>query len=553
MTAPDDRPSDLGRAAPLLLALLGVAIARLIGHFALDDVPHVMDEIAYSLQARTFASGHVSEAVHLPRAAFAMWFVDDRVRTFSVFPPGWPAVLSVGYLLGLASWVNPLLHGGAVLLVGRSARLLAGRRAGIVAAALYALSPQALLLAATFMSHSLMAFAGALVLAVGLHATAKDEPAPALAFFAIVGAALGLTAATRPLCALVLLVTVAAFAVVALVRGRARLPQAMALAAPLLLAVLLLGLYNAHLTGSMLRFPQNAFFDEHAGPVDIPLFAYHAGCNQLGFGPGHGCEATGAGPHSLTNAFSNFGDNVTAWFWLAGGGPVVFALATFVIVVGGREDRAGLRVLFAALPLTFVLYGLYWYAGTAYGARFYHVALPSLLVLAAIGVERLAQRQARILTGIVGATLLWNAFFALRAAREVAHGYWGTDARYAKLAASWKDERSLVLVAFGPGDLRSHHDVTTFMENVVWLKNIRALGALAANTPDLSGPVVFARYHPGLVRELRARFPDRRLQLYVVGTDVPDRLVPYETSGLRALEEGARAPVDNFDAYVVPQ
>ena len=553
MTASDDRPSDLARAAPLLLALLGVAIARLIGHFALDDVPHVMDEIAYSLQARTFASGHLSEAVHLPRAAFAMWFVDDRVRSFSVFPPGWPAVLSVGYLLGLASWVNPLLHGGAVLLVGRSARLLAGRRAGIVAAALYALSPQALLLAATFMSHSLVALAAALVLAVGLHAIAKDAPAPALAFFALVGGALGLTAATRPLCALVLLLLVTAFAGVALRRGRARLAQAVALGAPLLLSVLLLGLYNAHLTGSMLRFPQNAFFDEHAGPVDIPLFAYHAGCNQLGFGPGHGCEATSAGPHSVTNALSNLGDNVTAWFWLVGGGPVAFALAAFVIVVGGREDRSGLRVLFAALPLTFVLYGLYWYAGTAYGARFYQVALPSLLVLAALGLERLACRWARVFAVVLGVTLLWNGFFAVRSAREVAQGYWGTDARFAKLAARWKDERGLVLVAFGPGDLRSHHDVTTFMKDVVWLKNIRSLAALSANAPDLSGPVVFARYHPGLMRELRARFPDRRLQLYVVGTDVPDRLVPYEASGLPALEEGARAPVDNFDAYVVPQ
>src|SRR5215468_3717959 len=99
------------RLAPIAAATLGVAAARLVGHFALEDVPHVMDEIAYLLQARTFAGGHLTAPLHLPRAAFAMWFVDDRVRTFSIFPPGWPAFLAVGLWTGLASWINPLLHG----------------------------------------------------------------------------------------------------------------------------------------------------------------------------------------------------------------------------------------------------------------------------------------------------------------------------------------------------------------------------------------------------------------------------------------------------------
>jgi len=550
MKDPHARVSDLARAAPLLLALLGVAFARLIGHFALDDVPHVMDEFAYSLQARTFASGHLTEAVRLPRAAFAMWFVDDRVRTFSVFPPGWPAVLSLGYLLGIASWVNPLLHGGTVLLIARAARVTAGRFAGVLAAALYALSPQALLLGATFMSHTVVAFAAALVLAVGLNFIAEDEPAPRLAVFGVVGGTVGLAAATRPLCALTLLALAAGFAFVAWRRRRVRLADGVAFGLPLLAVVLLLGLYNAHLTGGMLRFPQNAFFDAHAGPVDLPLFAYHQGCNDLGFGRGHGCEANSAGPHSVANAFSNFGDNFTAWFWLAGGGPVAFALAVFALT--GRHERAGQGLVFAALPLTFVLYGLYWYAGTAYGARFYHVALPSLLLLAALALNRLAAKG-RVLAALLAMTLVWNAVFTVRSSTEVAQGYWGTDARFAKLAASFKDERSLVLVAFGPGDLSSHHEVTTFMTNVVWLKNIRSLAALGANAPDLSGPVVFARYHPGLMRQLRARFPDRRLMLYVVGTGVPDQLVPYETSGLAALEEEAPAPADNFDAFVVPR
>ena len=546
---------NVAAMAPLALAVLGVVLARVVARFALEDVPHVMDEIAYTLQARTFASGHLTEAAHLPRAAFAMWFVDDRERYFSIFPPGWPAVLSLGYRTGLASWVNPLLHGATTLVLARAAGVVAGKRAATLAAALYALSPQAILVAASFMSHALVAFTAAVVLAVGVRMLAKGEP-PRLPTLLAAGTALGLSAATRPLCAVVLLVTLALFALVALRRGRLRLVHVAALGAPALVFLALLGGYNAHLTGSMLRFPQTAFFDQHAPPVDLPLFTYHPGCNSLGFGHGHGCEAgVGGAGHSLKNALSNLGDNLTAWLWLAGGGPLAFGLAIFGAALRGDPgERTARLVTFAAIPSTLVLYGLYWYAGTCYGARFYQVALPALLVLAALGLDRLARSKQAWFRAAITLVLLWNGFFGVRGATEIARSYWGTDARFARLAAGWTDQDALILVAFTDEDLRGHYDLTTFMRDVIWLKNIRSLGALAVNSPDPeASPVIFARYHPGLVRGLRERFPRRKLHLYTVGVHQPDRLMPYSATGLGALEQGAAPPLDNFDAFIVPQ
>jgi 4-amino-4-deoxy-L-arabinose transferase-like glycosyltransferase len=552
---------DSTRLAPIAFALLGVAVARLTASLALADVPHVMDEIAYTLQARMFAGGHLTAPLHLPRAAFAMWFVDDRVRTFSIFPPGWPAVLAIGVLLGAAAWVNPLLHGATTLLVARVARGLGdsgdggdsggeeewGSRAAVFAAAIYALSPQAVLLAASRMSHTLVAFAAAAVLATGLRLIRRD-PSPLHA--AALGAALGVAAVTRPLCAVALGSAAALFVVLGLRRRVLRPAHLAALAGPAVVLVALLGAYNAHLTGNPLRFPQEAYFDEHAPPIDHRIFRYGPGCNRLGFGPGHGCEALPDGMHTVAHAFWNAGVNLKAWLWLAGGGPLAFVLA--FLAVAERRERRARGVVLAVIPAVLLLYGLYWYAGTCYGARFYHAALPSLLVLAALGLDRIASAGRQRTAAVVFAVfLLANGITGWLAAREVSRFYWGTDDRFARLAAAWSKPPALILVAFAPGAPIGRYRYTSFLHRVTWAENIRSLGALGGNSPTLEGPVVFARYHPALMSGIRARFPDRQLWLYLMGTGGQDLLVPYESSGLPALEAGSVQPKDNFDGFTL--
>jgi 4-amino-4-deoxy-L-arabinose transferase-like glycosyltransferase len=562
-------PSRRERLALLALAALAVVLARLVGAFALESVPHVMDELAYALQAKTFASGHLTMPVHVPRGAFAMWFVDDRARTFSIFPPGWPAVLAIGEALGVAAWVNPLLHGATTLVVARIARRLGGARAGVLAAAIYATCPQAILLAASFMSHTLVALTAAVALAASLALVddagagapgAPGDPAASsgrraraerAAHAAAIGAALGVAAATRPLCAVAIGIATAALLAPALARRRLSLRDLAVVVAPAAACVGLLLAYNHALTGHALRFPQTAFFDEHAPPVDIPLFQYHPGCNDLGFGPGHGCETTlPGGMHTLANALSNTGDNLTAWLFLAGG-PIAFALA-LAALAGASRMRERLTIG-SPIPLVIVLYGLYWYAGTCYGARFYHAALPSLAILAALGAAALFERRRAVAAAVLAAGLLWNGAYGARAVAEISHGYWGTDARFARLSASWSRPPALVLVAFGPGTARGRYALTTYLRDVPWLANIRALGALGANRPDLSGPVVFARYHPGAMAELRAAFPDRERWLYVMNVGRPDRLVRYEATGLEDLEAKTPRPRDDFDGYFVPE
>lgn len=557
------------RLVVLALAVAGVLAARLVGHLALGDMAHVMDEIAYLFQAKLFAKGQLRAPEALPRAAFTMWFLEDRGARFGIFPPGWPAVLAVFVKVGLASWANPLLHGGTVLLVGRAGQRLGGGKVAVASALLYALSPQAVLLAASFMSHALVALCAAVVLVIGTELVFPDaddplgaRARPASAGLALAaGLAVGLTAATRPLCGILL----GAFLTLALGLATARgglaplVRPAVLLGAGALPPVLGLLGFNRALTGSALRFPQMAYFDEHLAPADLPFFQYRKGCNALGLGPGHGCDLTvHDARHTLANALSNLGDNMTAWLLLACGPLLVVGV---VLALARRETRARAAMLLSVPLLSIVLYALYWHGGTCFGARFYQSALPAAIIVVALGATNLPRVSAAARQRAGGALLAfamaWNVFAYVRTWKEIADpvwGYWAVDDRYAKLASGWKHGPSVVMVAFGPDDLYNPRLGWTAIvpDGAMWMLNIRALASLAQNPVDLAeaGDVVFAKFHPALAEDLRARFPGRSLWLYVDhGRRELDTVAPYDPAPFAS--RARDVPPDNFDGFRV--
>ncbi|HEY8038888.1 MAG TPA: hypothetical protein VIF15_03810 [Polyangiaceae bacterium] len=540
----------LDTAAVVTAAALGMLIARAIEAWALRDTPHVMDELAYALQARTFATGHLVAALRVPHAAFAMWFVDDRTSTYSIFPPGWPAVLALGEAMGARTWVGPALHGVATLLLSSAAGRLAGERTRVIAAWVYALCPQALLLAASLMSHALVAACAAAMLA-GCVASRRRAWGALVA-----GTAIGVALLARPACAAALASGCAAFAVMAARRGNVGAGRVVALLSPVVVAVLLLGAYNRALTGHATRFPQSAWFDEHAPPLDDPNFRYAPGCNDLGFGPTHGCDyGIRNASHDARNALSNTGDNLRSWMLLAPGGPLALVAAAYALA--RRRGRSRLAAVGVPIVAVIVLYATYWYAGTCYGARFYHGALPSLALLACIGWVRARTRWPRAAAGCVLVAAAFSTVAALAASREVSRDYWGTDDRFARAARDWNHGRALALVAFTNDALpdRPSYRWTSFLREAEWRNTVRANAAIGVDSPDLAGDsVVFAKYHPALVGELRARFPDRALWLYVVEDDDArgDLVVPLDGSPLASWHADAPRPPDNFDAFVIP-
>lgn len=533
------------------LAIVSALAARLVAKLALGDIAHVMDEITYLFQAKLYAAGRLSAPVSEPRGAFNMWFVDDRWARYGIFPPGWPAALAIALRLGLERWINPILHGITVVLIGRTGERVSGAGLAVVAAALYATSPQTVVLAASLMSHPLVTCCAALVLfACAGHLVERPMRGATGATWLSVGAAIGVVAATRPLCAIVLAAFVlVTFATVAF-RGRAGVVRALWLigvgALPMVLGLLA---YNRALTGAPLRFPQTIYFDEHLAPANLPFFRYHKGCNDLGFGPTHGCDYTiSDATHTALNAISNVADNSKAWFLLASGPLLVVG----TILGLARKATRRTTAWFVTMPLaSMALYSLYWHGGTCFGARFYHTALPAALLAAAVGACAL---PARVRGPVLAATLAWNAFAMTRSARELGDrqwGYWGIDDRFAELRKTWNHGPAVVMVAFGRDDLVNPELGWTAVVPTasVWMLNIRAQAALAENAAVIDeGEIVFAKYHPALVADLKRRFPTRAFYFYVLTADrKSDSLEPYRDGMFEELAH--KRPPDNFDGF----
>ncbi len=88
-----------------------------------DAMPHVPDSVAYLVQAKIFASMHVTADVPAVPASFSYFdppmLIAEDGRWFSVFPFGHSLFLAVGEILGAVWLIPPLLGALSVLLIYR--------------------------------------------------------------------------------------------------------------------------------------------------------------------------------------------------------------------------------------------------------------------------------------------------------------------------------------------------------------------------------------------------------------------------------------------------
>ncbi len=208
----------------LALALIAFTLTALVSRVVFERLPHLEDEVAYLFQAKVFAHGEVVAPQFEPNKAYWQPFVIERDGAkFGKYPPGWPSLLAVGLTMGAGWWINAAMSSLTVVLVYRLGADLYGRDSGLIAAALMTFSPMALLLNATFMSHtSALTFALLFMWAYlrMSRAVIPSPPAPSptrgegeiaqltrgegqgVRWGALAGLALGAMAANRPLSAI---------------------------------------------------------------------------------------------------------------------------------------------------------------------------------------------------------------------------------------------------------------------------------------------------------------------------------------------------------------
>ncbi len=382
----------------VLWGLIAFVLAAWAAKVPLGGVPHVNDEVAYTLQSRLFAEGmRVGPSTdNSSMLMYPFWSADQGA--YSPFPPGWPALLSVGERIGVPWLVNPMIVGLLPLLVWILAVSWSDRKTARMAVVLTALSPAIWLMAGSRMSHT------SVLVAIGMVAAVVVRRPERSWLWLIAGVAAGYVVLARPFDAVC---AVAPLFVVGLLGCRSWLHR-LTLLLPSALAVALVFWDNASLTGDMLEFPMNHWFEQWAPE--------RPGCNRLGFGDEVGCARTlGSFGHTPGKALKLALERLKVLDGLFVGVHGGFLLAAW----GAVKLRPRWPWFIVALLL--VGYGLYWSPGQAYGARFYHPLLLVLPIAVAVPLTHLPRWGGLVLA--VSVTLAGGS----RIAQEVADRYWCVD------------------------------------------------------------------------------------------------------------------------------
>lgn len=187
----------------LALAVFSFFMAAFISRTVFERLPHLEDELTYVFQARIFARGDVVVDVPTPRRPFWQPFVveyEPQGTRFGKYSPGWPALLALGIVLGQMGFVNAAAAALNVALVYRLGREVFNPDVGVIAAALTAFSPMALLLNGSLMGHTTALCCFTLFMYAYWRLSRRGCRHP-LRWAALAGLALGLLIVNRPLTA----------------------------------------------------------------------------------------------------------------------------------------------------------------------------------------------------------------------------------------------------------------------------------------------------------------------------------------------------------------
>ena len=395
---PQSRAQDRGWV--MGWCVIAGALAAWTAAVPLQRIPHVSDEVAYTLQSRLFAAGMRVGPGALEPSLHDYPFWNAAPVAYSPFPPGWPALLSLGEIAGLPWLMNPLLVMAFPALIWVIARAWGGASVARLAVAVAALSPAVWMMAGTRMAHT------STLVALGVVAAVAARRPDRSWVWALGGLAAAYTVVARPMDAAVVAGPLLAW-------GLLRAPGLGARAGWILLpaagAALLL-LDNQMLTGSAFQFPIDGWYEKWLPAPGRP------GCNRLGFGAEVGCFPTfNSLGHTPLKALKIFGETSLRMDVSLLGVPGALLLAA----LGAWRLRPRWPWLIAAALV--LAHALYWSPGRAYMARFWHPLLLLLPIAVAAALHTWPRRW--VVLGLVGAALLGGSWRV----PELADRYWCAD------------------------------------------------------------------------------------------------------------------------------
>lgn len=558
------RKLSSGAVAALIFALFAFGASLIINRNVFETVPHLEDEFAYLYQAKIFARGQTWVPRNEPVKVFWQPFVlqpetspDGTLRRFGKYTPGWPLLLAPG-AANETPWVtNAFMAMFNVLLVYRLGRDLFGEAVGVVGAALMAISPMALILNATLMSHP-SALTFTMLFVYAYYRTTRDKrPLRQLILWGLVGGtALGLLVSMRPLTALAMAAPVGLHALSRLFDVFT--PEKKLSFGKFALPLIVMGVFVLPWIGLIFGFNYAV-----TGEVRSELYTLLWSYDKPGFGEGTG---TLDGGHSLTYAWRNFNADITVWSrdllgitlnptvdsYLSknlgyGAGVGLAWLFVAVGLVAGRKNE-WIWLLFELFMAIVIAQLTYWigsavYGSAVYSVRYYYEATGGIMLVIAYGLVTQARAWSPKAEQVSGAfrrawARVWPGYVLLTVLILASLiGY--LPARLSESLPGWPNG----LYGFNKVGRYQLRDLDRLREpgrqmliivlrdpNPTIEDDWRNYGAYMAETsPFLDSDIIVARFFdPDGVDEFKQRFSGRQV-LYQVG----ERLYPTLEAALR--------------------
>jgi hypothetical protein len=377
------------------VALFALVVSATFAIICFGRQPHNADEVAQLFHARILLSGRLSLPPDPNPEFFGMDNMIDANRWYSQFPVAGPAFLAVGLALRAAWLVNPVLLALTVLSVYGFARRAYGEPVARASALLFALCPFALFVAASFMNHvPVLWLTSVAMMQLTIWMDAEGRQANRAA--AIIGLALGVAFAVRPLDALVAAGVIGVMQLTGLRHNRTRIRSIGWEVVGGLIPCAILFYVNWRTTGAPLRLGYEVLYgDAHSLGFHLdPYGTAHTPWRALMFASKYLLQL-----------------NVLLFEWPL---PAVGIIAVGLLAMRRptRWDYFLIGLLFAQ---TFA-YALYWHDGSFRGPRFLFNALPAIVILTARAPFVIAEatrgtlRRVAILTVPACVLFAWLAF-----------------------------------------------------------------------------------------------------------------------------------------------
>jgi len=515
------RVRPLDRVFPYAVALWVLAVSGAICFFAFEHMTRLGDELAYVMQARYFSLGRLSApippipalpgagipggtqgldcAAHLYCAAFNyLGFDVVGDKWFSMFPPGWPLVLTLGAFVGLEWLVDPILGATSILLAFALLRRETDRGTANLVITLLAVSPWFLAMSASFLSHTsslALWLASCLVLS-----KARDSRSGLLALLG--GGLMGLLFLARPLDGLVMGTLTGLWTLG--FRNQAGGWRAILSYGLGCFAVgALIFPYNAHLTGDPFKTPIDTFFERQ----------WDGSSRQLGFGddigppkPWHGVDLY-AGHSPIEAAIFDhqyvYALNFELFGWAIG------SLALFFFhAVWGRWSRTDLYML-AIIAGIMGAYSLYWNSGAFHiGPRYWFMMVLPLAAITASGIATASRKLETAAIVTLPVQRLALVLAVLSAIAMVSFLTWRGTTKYFEIRRFHADYRALLEKHKLGGSL-------IFIRNSRLRSEIGSASFFNSISFDRDKPIFVLDLGPEANRAVAAAFPDRPIYFAV--------------------------------------